>query len=78
LISVSAEAQTIKYADIIDNSIDIVENDPDFAMIFLKEYRDLLRGMNKGEQLLYREAVKTVFNCLVRLGTRVTYHAKAS
>jgi guanosine-3',5'-bis(diphosphate) 3'-pyrophosphohydrolase len=30
------EAQTIKYADIIDNTLDIVKNDPNFAPRFLK------------------------------------------
>jgi guanosine-3',5'-bis(diphosphate) 3'-pyrophosphohydrolase len=73
LISVSPEAQTIKYADIIDNSMNVVEHDPGFARVFLKEYRDLLREMNKGEQVLYREAVKTVVDCLVRLDNRISY-----
>lgn len=67
LITSSPEAQTIKYADIIDNAVDIVEHDPDFAIIFLREYYELLRDMNKGDQLLYREAVKTVRDCLVKL-----------
>ena len=67
LISISPEAQTIKYADIIDNSVDIVENDPDFALTFLNEYIEVLRGMDKGDQVLYREALKTVRSCLVNL-----------
>lgn len=69
LIEISGEAQTIKYADIIDNSIDIVEHDPDFALIFLKEYIDVLHEMDGGDPVLYREAVKTVRDCLVKLTT---------
>lgn len=67
LAGISDDAQTIKYADIIDNSVDIVDNDPDFAIIFLSEYFALLREINKGDQVLYREAVKTVRDCLVKL-----------
>lgn len=67
LITIHPEAQTIKYADIIDNSVDVTENDPDFAMIFLTEYIEVLKKMNKGDQILYREAVKTVRDCLVKL-----------
>jgi (p)ppGpp synthase/HD superfamily hydrolase len=67
LINISAEAQTIKYADIIDNSVDIVDSDPGFATTFLREYYNLLQDMNKGDQVLYREAVKTVRDCLLKL-----------
>ena len=34
---ISAEAHTIKYADIIDNARDITGHDPDFAPAFLRE-----------------------------------------
>lgn len=56
----SADAQTIKYADIIDNAPEIAEEDPDFAERFLPEYRHLLRKINKGEPALYKRAIDTV------------------
>lgn len=59
----SAAAQTIKYADLIDNSIDIAHNDPDFARVFLRENKGLLEKMKNGNQELYDKAVKTVYDC---------------
>lgn len=63
----SAEAQTIKYADIIDNCREIVNHDRDFAKVFLNECRALLRRMNKGDKNLYKEAVDMVDMNLARL-----------
>lgn len=60
LESISKEAQTIKYADIIDNSLEIVDHDPSFAPIFLSEYKNLLKTLNQGNIELYNRAVKTV------------------
>ena len=60
----SGDSQTVKYADIIDNCREIVQQDPDFAQVFLRECRGLLRVMPKGNEALYQEAVETVNNCL--------------
>lgn len=60
----SADSQTIKYADIIDNCREIVEHDPDFAKTFLRECKALLKLMPKGNKTLYHEAVETVNRCL--------------
>lgn len=38
----SREVQTIKVADLIDNTSTIVEHDPDFARVYLREKRALL------------------------------------
>lgn len=43
----SKDAQIIKLADLIDNSDDIVANDPSFAKVFLKEKAHLLDVMDK-------------------------------
>lgn len=43
----SPEAQEIKLADLIDNSQDIVHNDPSFARVFLKEKAQLLEVMTR-------------------------------
>ena len=34
---ISPEAQLVKYADIIDNVVDITENDTEFAPVFIRE-----------------------------------------
>lgn len=56
----SPEAQTIKYADIVDNSGEIATHDPDFAEIFLDECRNLLTKMTKGNSELRQRAIDTV------------------
>ena len=60
---VSAEAQTIKYADLIDNCVDITKNDIDFAPRYLAEAKDLLRRMRKGDARLRSRATETVEEC---------------
>jgi (p)ppGpp synthase/HD superfamily hydrolase len=60
LSAVSADAQTIKYADVIDNCIEISHNDPEFAGRFLSECWDLLQAINKGNTILYQKALKVV------------------
>jgi guanosine-3',5'-bis(diphosphate) 3'-pyrophosphohydrolase len=57
---VSSEAQTIKYADVLDNTKDIIVSDPDFATIYLCESGQLLKQMNRGNQVLYRQVVSLV------------------
>jgi guanosine-3',5'-bis(diphosphate) 3'-pyrophosphohydrolase len=56
----SPEAQTIKYADIIDNSGEIAAHDPGFAEKFLSECRYLLTRMSKGNAELRQRAIETV------------------
>lgn len=57
---VSAEAQTIKYADILDNSITILNADDDFASVYLCEAKDLLKEMKKGHHGLRERAMQIV------------------
>lgn len=57
LAGVSAEAQTIKYADLISNGKDIGQNDPKFAKVYHAEKADLLRVMTKGNQNLRKQAI---------------------
>lgn len=57
---ISAEAQTIKYADIIDNTKEISKHDSDFAPVFLRECNTLLGKIKKGDQELYEKALQTV------------------
>ena len=57
LAGVSAEAQTVKYADLISNGKDIGQNDPKFAKVYHAEKADLLRVMTKGNQNLRKQAI---------------------
>ena len=57
LAGASADAQTIKYADLISNGRDIGVNDPKFAKVYHKEKADLLRVMRKGNQNLRNAAI---------------------
>lgn len=61
LASVSADAQTIKLADIISNTKDIQENDPKFAKVYVKEMRMLLEVLDKGDQTLKDIAEAQIF-----------------
>jgi len=66
----SGDSQTVKYADIIDNSKEIVEHDPDFAGLFLLECRTLLDVMDKGDEVMRQEAINIVDTCLQRVPRR--------
>ncbi len=64
----SADSQTVKYADIIDNCVEIVNyQTDDFAEKFLLECKSLLKRINKGDNKLYQRAVETVDNCIEQL-----------
>jgi (p)ppGpp synthase/HD superfamily hydrolase len=66
LATISPDAQTIKYADILDNSQNVAENDPQFAPVVLQEYADLLDRITDGEPHLYRKAKEQVAEGLER------------
>ena len=51
-----ADAQTIKLADIIDNTRSITRSDPDFARVYMKEKERLLTVLTKGHLSLQAEA----------------------
>jgi guanosine-3',5'-bis(diphosphate) 3'-pyrophosphohydrolase len=67
---IAPEAQTIKYADIIDNTADITENDPGFAFKYLRECRQLLRVMTEGDPALRTEAQALIARCIDSLPRR--------
>ena len=60
LHTVSPEAQTVKYCDIINNAESILQHDPKFAKVYISEMKDVLEGMNKGHKGLYKKALKAV------------------
>ncbi len=51
-----AEAQTIKLADLISNTETIVQYDPDFAKVYLKEKQQLLDVLTRGDATLLQRA----------------------
>lgn len=52
------EVQTIKLADLIDNTSTIIAHDPSFAKLYLEEKRALLDIMKNGDYMLYETAIK--------------------
>ena len=56
----SVDAQTIKYADILDNCREIVAHDRHFAGVFLRECAATLRVASNGNQDLYRRTREQV------------------
>lgn len=65
---ISPEAQTIKYADILDNCLEIVKYDREFAPRFLKECRQLLQVMDTGHTSLRTAALEVVEKSLKTIG----------
>lgn len=55
-----AEAQTIKLADLIHNSISIAEHDPDFWKVYKEEKIKLLKVLTKGDKSLMVRAQQQV------------------
>lgn len=55
--TVSAEAQTVKYADILDNTADIARHDPNFAPVYARECQAIVNAMDKGHADLRRRAL---------------------
>jgi guanosine-3',5'-bis(diphosphate) 3'-pyrophosphohydrolase len=60
----TSDAQTIKYADVIDNVKDIVGQDTDFALVYIRESKHLLSYLNKGDLKLRKRAVDVVDHAL--------------
>jgi (p)ppGpp synthase/HD superfamily hydrolase len=67
LADAPSEAQTIKLADLLDNSTSIVMYDKDFARVYLKEKEALLEVLTKGDPVLYSMCRSVVKNSWGRL-----------
>jgi hypothetical protein len=67
LAACSANAQMIKYADIMDNCRAISGQDSDFAPVFLRECKMLLERMDKGHPGLRERAFEIVMRELDQL-----------
>lgn len=67
----SPEGQSIKLADLVDNTHSIVEHDPKFAQIYLAEKRALLKVLTKGKQSLRDLAYQTLHDAERKLSTEL-------
>jgi len=64
----SPEAKTIKLADVIDNTNDIVSHDLKFAKVYLKEKLALLEVLKEGNEELYKQAEEVANADIKNLG----------
>lgn len=60
--TISPLAQSVKYADLLDNTKSIVEHDLKFARVYVAEKREILKHMNKGNKELYAEVKRSLAN----------------
>ncbi|WP_019022896.1 MULTISPECIES: HD domain-containing protein [unclassified Thioalkalivibrio] len=67
-----AAAQTVKLADLIDNSRSILEHDPDFARVYIREKDRLLDVLCAGDSHLHTKARNQVCQARNHLETRDT------
>lgn len=68
--TIHPDAQTVKYADIIDNCRNMASKEPDFAPRFLQECKALLAVMDKGDTVLRDKAMHIVNTELEKLKDR--------
>lgn len=52
----SADAKTIKLADLIHNAESIIAGDPNFARVFMREAAALMNVLKEGEPILWERA----------------------
>jgi (p)ppGpp synthase/HD superfamily hydrolase len=69
LAAASPQAKTVKLADLIHNSRDIIRHDPGFARKYMKEMKALLEVLREGDATLYAEAAGIVRKYMDRHGT---------
>lgn len=62
LAGIDPDFQSVKYADLIDNTSSIVEHDKSFAKVYLAEKRDILNVMRGGYLGLFVKAYECLLN----------------
>ncbi|MCX8958387.1 HD domain-containing protein [Erwinia psidii] len=72
----SAEAQTIKLADIIDNTRSIIQFDAEFARVYLVEKRVQVSLLTDGDAGLWQQASTIIEKGITQL-TQAPYHISA-
>lgn len=76
LQKILADAQTIKYADIIDNSRDKAVPQNENALKLLKDYQHLLAKIPSGNRGLYELAQTTVNDCIIIVQHKTFYSSE--
>ena len=71
LQKISSDSQTIKYSDILDNTLEISDQDPDFAWVYLSEVYQILKKLDKGNPELREEALEAVEKGLQKLKNNI-------
>lgn len=66
-------AQTVKYADIIDNTSSIVKYDPSFAKVYLSEKEMYILDMNSGNSTLHFMCLDTLAKAHDKLYLNFTF-----
>jgi guanosine-3',5'-bis(diphosphate) 3'-pyrophosphohydrolase len=61
LMGAPNEVKTIKLADLLDNGPSIVEHDPAFAKVFVREKAILLPSLLGGDEGLFKKAVDFLY-----------------
>lgn len=72
LAQAPASAQTIKVADLIDNTSSIVKHDPKFAVVYLQEKEALLQVLTRANPGLHKRASAMVIGSLTRVLAEAT------
>ena len=67
LWKISARSQTVKYGDIINNTLSITENDKGFAKVYLEEIAETLSGMQNGNAQLLEQCKSIVSESISKL-----------
>lgn len=70
LTGISPDAQTIKYADIMDNAQEISEEDTDFSLVYLGEVRKIISRLNRGNIVLREKALVVVEKAIAGLDSK--------
>jgi (p)ppGpp synthase/HD superfamily hydrolase len=72
----SPEAQTIKLADLIDNSISIFDNDKSFSKVYANEKREMMSFLKQGDEVLFgrcSQILQDYFNNKNKMELKKTY-----
>ncbi len=62
------DVHTIKLADILDNGQDISRNDPDFAVVYMREMEQLIPFLSDGNPILFKRASEQLASFQLKSG----------
>lgn len=65
-----SRSQSIKLADVLSNSSDVVQHDPGFAATYLVEQKELVESLTDGHPTLFNAASEAVNTALAELKKR--------